>query len=141
MGNAGEVNQGALPALAAQAAALVTLHDGQILAGTAAVKTPYDAHRRDEFRKAKAAERADAYPLELGWVVVHPDYRRSGHARALVATAVEAAAGHGLYATTKTDSMRRMLPEYGFAVQGKPYPSALNPDVALTLFGRSAQGS
>ena len=141
VGNAGEVNLDTLPALTVRAAILVTLYERRNLAGTAAIKTPYDGHRRDEFRKAKAGERADAHPLELGWVVVHPNYRRHGNGRVLVAAAIEAMTGQGLYATTKTDSMRRMLPEYGFFVQGEPYRSELNPEVALTLFCRPALDS
>jgi len=136
---AGEVGAATLPALVAQAAALVTLHDGPALVGTAAIKAPSDAHRCGEFRKAKAGGQADAYPLELGWVVVDPAYRRRGHARALVAAAMAAVPGQGVYATTKTGQMRKMLPEHGFAVQGEPYPSVLTPEVALTLFGRPSQ--
>lgn len=138
VGAAGEVNLGTLPTLVGRAAALVTLHDGTNLIGTAAIKTPGDAHRRGEFRKAKVEGSADAYPMELGWVVVHPDRRRRGHARTLVAKAVEAVTEHGMYATTKTDAMRAMLPAFGFALQGEPYPSVLSRDVMLTLFGRPA---
>lgn len=134
--DAGEVSRAMLPGLVARAAVLVTLHHGLTLVGTSALKVPNEAHRRGEFRKARVGECADAYPLELGWVVVHPDYRGRGHAHALVTTAIEAAPRHGLYATTKTDPMRNILPKHGFVVQGKPYSSILNPQDQLTLFGR-----
>jgi GNAT superfamily N-acetyltransferase len=136
VGDAGEVDRATLPELVSSAVALVMLHDGRTLIGTAALKVPFDAHRRREFRKAEVEDRADEFPLELGWVVVHPNYRRQGHAPALVAKAMGAAPDRGVYATTKTKRMRELLPDYGFVVQGKPYSSARNPDASLSLFGR-----
>ncbi|MCW2337494.1 GNAT superfamily N-acetyltransferase [Sphingobium sp. B2D3A] len=134
---AGEVNPDTLPGLVDRAAALVMLRQGDTIIGTAAIKTPFTAHRRGEFEKATVSQQADAFPLELGWIVVHPDHRRQGHARTLVAAAVEAVPTSGLYATTKTDQMQPILEENGFIVQGEPYQSLLNPAVMLTLYGRS----
>ena len=133
---AGEVDPETLPGLVDRAAALVMLLDGDAIIGTAAIKTPFAAHRQGEFEKAKVPQQAAVFPLELGWIVVHPDHRRQGHAHTLVAAAVGAASDSGLYATTKTDQMRPILEENGFVVQGEPYPSVLNPAVMLTLFGR-----
>lgn len=134
--SAGEVDFDTLPGLVDRAAALVMLLEGDAIIGTAAIKTPFAAHRQGEFKKAMVPQQAAAFPLELGWIVVHPDHRRQGHARTLVAAAVEAAATSGLYATTKTDQMRPILEENGFIVQGEPYKSVLNPTEMLTLFGR-----
>jgi GNAT superfamily N-acetyltransferase len=134
--SAGEVDPNTLPALVDRAATLVLLLEGDEIIGTAAVKTPFPAHRQGEFDKAAVPQHEAAFPLELGWIVVHPNHRRRGHARTLVAAAVEAASNIGLYATTKTDQMRPILEESGFIVQGEPYKSALNPTVMLTLFGR-----
>lgn len=134
---AGEVNKRTLPQLVEQAVTLVLLYDGDKLIGTAAIKRPYDEHRRGDFAKAKVAARADIYPLELGWIVVHPDYRRQGHASTLISEALgHAGTMHGIYATTKTDRMRALLPEFGFEKQGEPYPSTLKPAESLILFGR-----
>ncbi|WP_067739229.1 GNAT family N-acetyltransferase [Novosphingobium naphthalenivorans] len=135
---AGEVNKRTLPQLVKQAVTLVMLYDGHKLIGTAAIKHPYDEHRCGDFAKAKVATRADMYPLELGWIVVHPDYRRQGHASTLISEALgHAGAMQGIYATTKTDRMRALLPEFGFEKQGEPYPSTLKPAENLTLFGRA----
>lgn len=134
--SAGEVDPVTLPGLVDHAAALVMLLEGDAIIGTAAIKTPFAAHRQGEFEKATVPQRAAAFPLELGWIVVHPNHRRQGHARTLVAAAVKAASDGGIYATTKTDQMRPILEECGFIVQGEPYRSALNPTVMLTLFGR-----
>ena len=134
--SAGEVDPDTLPGLVDRAAALVMLLEGDAIIGTAAIKTPFPAHRQGEFDKAAVPQQAVAFPLELGWIVVDPDHRRQGHARTLVAAAVEAASNSGLYATTKTDQMRPILEENGFIVQGEPYKSVLNPTVMLTLFGK-----
>jgi GNAT superfamily N-acetyltransferase len=133
---AGEVDAVTLPRLVDRAAALVMLIEDESIIGTAAIKTPFAAHRRGEFEKATVPKQADAFPLELGWIVVDPNHRRRGHARTLVAAAVRAAPHDGVYATTKTAQMQPILEESGFIVQGKPYRSVLNPAVMLTLFGR-----
>ncbi len=135
---AGEVNAKTLPALVEAAVALVMLYDGDRLIGTAAVKRPYDSRRRGYFRKANVGAVADSYPLELGWIVVHSDYRGRGHARTLIGAALAAAgSSEGIYATTKTARMRALLPKFGFEIQGQPYPSNLDKTVDLTLFARS----
>ncbi|MES2056055.1 MAG: GNAT family N-acetyltransferase [Pseudomonadota bacterium] len=134
---AGEVDPNTLPALVARALALVTLHDNKMLIGTAAVKIPYDEYRRDVFRSAKIADQANAYPLELGWVHVRPDYRGEGHSYTLMAQAIKAVAGQSVYATTKAAKMHTILPRYGFAIRGMPYASMHEPDVDVTLFCRS----
>ena len=135
---AGEVGAATLPNLVDHAVALVTLRDGQTLIGTAAIKKPNDGYRRQQFIKAKVEGLTDAYRLELGWVHVHPNHRHKGHGHALVAKAVEAVPGQGLYATTKNDEMRPILEAYDFAVQGIPYPSEQNSAAKLALFVRPA---
>lgn len=138
VGAAGEVDRLILPGLVEQARLLIMLFDGDTLIGTAAIKTPYPAHRHGEFAKAKVAGEAGAFPAELGWVVVHPDYRRRGHAPDLVRAAADLMPKQGIYATTKTQRMLAILGECGFEVLGEPYPSVLDPDASLTLLGRRA---
>lgn len=132
----GEVNPATLPALVDRATLLVTRHEDGNLIGTAAIKRPHDNHRRGEFAKAGVAASSDAFPGELGWIVVQPAHRRKGIARSLVDAAIRAVSELGIYSTTKSDQMRRMLPEFGFVELGQPYPSALDHDAMLTLFGR-----
>lgn len=132
----GEVDPVILPGLVEEAEALIMLFDGDTLIGTAAIKTPYLGHRRGEFAKANVAGEADAFPLELGWVVVHADHRKRGHAPDLVRAAVGLMPEQGVYATTKTPRMLAILGECGFEVLGDSYPSVLNPDASLTLMAR-----
>lgn len=133
---AGEVDPAVLPGLVERAEGLVMLFDGDRLIGTAAIKTPFPAHHRGEFAKANVAGDADAFPLELGWVVVHPDYRKRGHAPELVRAAVGLTNEQGIYATTKTARMLAILGDCGFEALGDSYPSVLNPDASLTLLAR-----
>lgn len=136
--SAGEVEPATLPALVDRAAMLVMLFNAEMLIGTAAIKTPYDRHRVGEFAKAKVPDLADAFRLELGWVVVHPDHRARGHGRTLVDAAAGLVPDGGIYATTKTPAMWSILKENGFVTLGQSYSSVLNPEVQLSLFGRGA---
>jgi len=137
---AGEVDRAILPGLVEGAVVLVMHFDGDTLIGTAAIKTPYPAHRQGEFAKANASGEADAFPLELGWVVVRAEYRKRGLAPELVRAAVDLTTGQGIYATTKTPRMLTILRECGFTVLGDSYASVLNPEARLTLLVRRAGG-
>ena len=136
---AGEVNRALLPGLVENAVALVTLSTDDQLIGTAAIKTPLPGHHIGEFIKANAEAEAAAFPVELGWVVVHPDWRGRGHARTLVCEAVKRADDRGIYGTTKTAQMLSILQENGFEPVGDTYPSVLAPDTHLTLLARPAR--
>lgn len=130
-----QVNAHTLPGLVDRAVALVTLCDGQSLIGTAAVKIPNVGHHRGDFAKAGVEERAVEFPLELGWV--HSSRTGNGNGRKLVAAALDAAGNRSVYATTKTDQMKHILPDYGFVVLGQPFRSTQDQDANLSLFGRS----
>lgn len=130
-----QVNEHTLRGLVDRAVALLTLHDGKSLIGTAAVKIPNAGHHHGDFTKAGVKERAAEFPFELGWV--HSSRGGSGNGRKLVAAAVEAAGNRSVYATTKTDQMKHMLPDYGFVVLGQPFRSIRDPNANLSLFVRS----
>lgn len=136
---AGEVNAATLPDLVDRAVIIVVMREGSSLVGTAAVKTPNATYQSKVFRKAQVEGQASTYPFELGWVHVDQVYERQGRGRALAAAAINAATGKGLYATTKTDAMKRMLPKLGFMILGAPYASVEDPDAELTLFVRSGE--
>lgn len=131
----GQVNAQSLPGLVDRAVALVTLHDGQTLIGTAAVKVPNVGHHNGDFAKAGVKERASIFPFELGWV--HSSQSGKGNGRRLVAAAVGAAGDRSVYATTKTDEMKHLLPDYGFVILGRPFRSAKVLDADLILYVRS----
>ncbi len=134
---AGEVNVATLPALVDEAIAIVTIYEGEALIGTAALKRPASDYRSGIFKKAGLEALVAAHPLELGWVHVHSDHEGKGHGYRLVEAALQKAANSGVYATTKNDTMRRMLPKFSFAKVGVDYPSALKPDENLSLFTRA----
>lgn len=135
----GEVNPKTLPDLVESAVALVTLHDGETLIGTAAIKNPFTDHRSGEFRKAKCEDQANAHPIELGWVHVHEDHRGQKHSYTLVEEAMNSVGPSGVYATTKNDLMRtKVLPKFGFGHTGSDFPSTREPDEKLSLFTRAA---
>lgn len=133
----GEINSATMPALVSQAISLITIHQHGKLIGTAAIKVPFAVHQNNEFKKAKVADLAPFYAYELGWVVVDSAFRRKGHGRALIGHAVDQISGRSIYATTKSDAMRALLPDFGFVLLGDEYPSQLDPAVSLRLFGRS----
>lgn len=135
---AGEINPATMPALIAQALSLLTLYHGDRLIGTAAIKRPFAAHHQNEFAKAKVEALAATYPFELGWMVVDSAFRRQGHGRALVDYAIRQLDGRAVYATTKSDTMRAMLAEFGFRPVGESYPSERQPAVSLSLHVREA---
>jgi predicted GNAT family N-acyltransferase len=134
----GEVLEQGLAERVEQAVALVTIDEGAALVGTAAIKAPARAYRQGHFTKAGVAERASDYALELGWIVVRDTHRGRGYVRTLVEAALAAASGQGVYATTKSEHIRHVLPDYGFSAQGAPYASTLEPDAELTLLARPA---
>lgn len=133
----GQVNAHSLPALVDRAVALVTLHDGQSLIGTAAVKVPNAGHHHGDFAKAGVKECASIFPFEVGWV--HSSQSGKGNGRKLLAAAVKAAGDRSIYATTKTDEMKHMLPDYGFVIFGQPFQSGNDPDANLILYVRSTR--
>lgn len=136
---AGEVDPKTLPGLVDQAVALVTIHEGETLIGTAALKRPSADYRKRTFRKAGQEDAEASHPLELGWVHVHQVHERKGHGLRLVEAALEAAKGEGVYATTKNDAMRRMLPKASFVKAGDDYPSTRKPEEMLALYTRTAK--
>lgn len=135
---AGEINPATMQALVERALALTTLHHDDNLIGTAAIKKPFAQHHRNEFEKAKVGALAASYPFELGWIVVDSAYRRQGHGRALVGHAIAQHYDRAIYATTKSDTIRAMLPEFGFKPVGERYPSEREPTVLLSLHVREA---
>lgn len=118
---------------------LVFHYAGDQLVGVAALKNPAARHRSSVFRESKANLPADTFPFELGWVVVTPQYRGKGCSRCLVATALKAAEGQNVFATSPIDRtfMHRTLERYGFTREGGPYLSRRRAQ-SLQLFVRLA---
>jgi predicted GNAT family N-acyltransferase len=134
---AGEVDTTTLSARVEQAHLLVELCDDGRLIGTAALKNPDAAYRMRVFKTAGVNKDPAAFVFELGWIVVHFEYRRQGHGASLVAASIEAVTSEPVYATTKNEGMKPILIANGFSPEGNPYQSKLDSEGVITLYCRS----
>ena len=108
---------------------------GSEIVGVAAVKNPAPNYRARCFRKAASTERPEDYPLEIGWIVMHPDHREGRKISPLVADIIDLAKARPLFATTASAAVIHMLTKGGFTLAGSTYPSDLG-DETLTLLLR-----
>lgn len=133
----GRVAARSLPHLMLRAEILATLSEHGRIIATAALKTPNERYRSDVFRKAGLNGQATRYPLELGWVVVNPDYRRQGLATRIVRLAL-ADIAECVYATSqdRDNGMHHILRQHRFRKSGDPYPAAEKQDAQIFLFLR-----
>src|SRR5260221_6044866 len=72
---------------------LFFVYAGTVVAAVGALKRPVDSYRISVFRRASATQSHSRFLLELGWVVVTPDFRRSHLSRKIVDAAVAEARG------------------------------------------------
>jgi len=107
--------------------------DGQ-LAGAGALKHPRSSYRNRVFADAGATVSADEYPVELGWVVVAKAYQGRRLSTRMVGELLPFAKDENIFATTRADG--RVLSfafDYGFRINGKPFPSGHGYDLVLYL--------
>ena len=108
------------------------------LVGVGALKRPGPAYRNRVFANAQATVPPDEYPLELGWVVVAKSHQGRGLSTRIVGDLLPFARNQNIYATTRADE--RLLSfafDYGFRINGKPFPGGYGHDLVLYL--RNAQ--
>jgi hypothetical protein len=134
----GEVTLDGLPERVRRAHSLAFLRSENCLIGVAGLKVPSENHRSEVALGSGATLPASNFQLELGWVFVIPS-ARGGKSLALCAPLIEAALGHGIYATSRSNNqpMHSTLAKLGFTRAGKSWPSGLNPE-DLWLFIRHA---
>jgi len=104
------------------------------LVGTGALKHPRPAYRSKLFFDAGATVSADEYPVELGWVVVAKSHQGRRLSTRIVGELLPFAKNQNIFATTRADD--RVLSfafDYGFRINGKPYPSGRGYDLVLYL--------
>lgn len=133
----GEVVSRGLEERVMRARFLFMIHNDQGLVGVAALKSPAERYRRKIFLASGVAESADDYLIELGWIVVHRDFRNQHLSRTLVSAAVESVGSEGVFATSVVSrlAMHRTLLRYGFVRAGEPFRSARrDEDVQLFLW-------
>jgi len=107
------------------------------LAGTAALKVPRVDHWKGCFEKAQVAKLQKQFPWELGYVRVDDknDLQGRGLSHLLVAAALSARDGKGVYATSELSNLRmhQVLRSRQFERVGDSYKSK-DRDVRLGLF-------
>jgi GNAT superfamily N-acetyltransferase len=104
------------------------------LVGVGALKHPRAAYRSKVFADAQATASADEYPVELGWVVVTQSHQGRRLSTRIVGELLPFAKNENIFATTRADE--RVLSfafDYGFRVNGKPFPSGNGYDLVLYL--------
>jgi GNAT superfamily N-acetyltransferase len=107
--------------------------DGKVV-GVGALKHPRPEYRNRVFADARATVSADEYPVELGWVVVAKPYQGRRLSTRIVGELLPFAKDENIFATTRADE--RVLSfafDYGFKVNGKPFPSGHGYDLVLYL--------
>jgi GNAT superfamily N-acetyltransferase len=107
--------------------------DGQLL-GVGALKHPRPTYRNRVFADARATVPADGYPVELGWVVVAKSHQGLRLSTRIVGELLPFAKKENVFATTRADQrVMSFASDYGFEINGKPYPSGHGYDLALYL--------
>jgi len=121
----GEVELEGLEARVRSAICLVFLSLGPCLVGVAGLKKPSERHRKEVSDASGVSLPAAQVPYELGWVFVMPSARGKRFSVELTRAAVDAAAGAGLFATSRTDNanMHATLMKFGFKEVGKKWRS------------------
>lgn len=118
------------------AAHLMFLRDASgLLVGISALKRTPEDYRAKLFQQARAVVPPAAYPLEMGWMMVHPSHRGQGLARALVEQLLPQARPNLVYATMRADNerIRSTAIRHGFRQEGVAYRS-VRGDYELVLF-------
>ncbi|OLB02318.1 MAG: hypothetical protein AUH08_03625 [Verrucomicrobia bacterium 13_2_20CM_54_12] len=104
------------------------------LVGVGALKHPRADYRNRVFADARATVSADDYPVELGWVVVTKSHQGRRLSTRIVGQLLPFAKNENIFATTRADE--RVLSfafDYGFKINGKPFPSGHGYDLVLYL--------
>jgi hypothetical protein len=107
--------------------------DGQLL-GVGALKHPRPSYRNKVFADARATVPVDEYPVELGWVVVAKSHQGQRLSTRIVGELLTLAKNENIFATTRTDQrVMSFASDYGFKINGKPYPSGRGYDLVLYI--------
>jgi GNAT superfamily N-acetyltransferase len=107
--------------------------DGQLV-GVGALKHPRPSYRHKVFADAQATVGADEYPVELGWIVVAKSHQGRRLSTRMVGELLPFAKNENIFATTRADE--RVLSfafDYGFKINGNPFPSGHGYDLVLYL--------
>jgi predicted GNAT family N-acyltransferase len=104
------------------------------LVGVGALKHPRVEYRNRVFADAQATVSAEDYPVELGWVVVAKSYQGRRLSTRIVGELLPFAKNENIFATTRADErVMSFAADYGFQINGKPYPSGRGYNLVLYL--------
>jgi GNAT superfamily N-acetyltransferase len=107
--------------------------DGQLV-GVGALKHPRVGYRNRVFADARATVSAEEYPVELGWIVVAKSYQGRRLSTRVVGELLPFAKNENIFATTRADErIMSFASDYGFKINGQPYPSGHGYDLVLYL--------
>src|SRR4030095_15406557 len=107
--------------------------DDQLI-GAGALKHPRPEYRNKVFADAQATESADKYPVELGWVVVAKSYQGRRLSTRIVGELLPFAKNESIFATTRAaERVLSVAFDWGFKINGKPFPSGNGYDLVLYL--------
>jgi GNAT superfamily N-acetyltransferase len=131
---AGTVDPDGLTGRIHDASRLLFLRKDSQLVGIGGLKHPLPSYRKKVFARAQARELANQYRTELGWIAVAQSHQGRGLSRRIISQLISVAPNENLFATTRADARSmRLATEYGFKVDGKPYPSGRGYDLVLYL--------
>ena len=107
--------------------------NGQLV-GVGALKHPRPDYRNKVFAKARATVPSDGYRVELGWIVVAKSHQGRGLSSRIITELIVLVQNENVFATTRVDERAmRFASDYGFELNGKPYPSGRGYDLVLYL--------
>ena len=107
--------------------------DGQLV-GAGALKYPDPTYRHEVFKAAQATVPPDEYRVELGWVVVAKSHQGRRLSTRIVGELLGFARNDNVFATTRADErVMSFASDFGFEINGKPYPSRRGYDLVLYL--------
>ena len=107
--------------------------DGELV-GAGALKYPRPAYRDRIFTAARATVPADGYRVELGWIVVSKSHQGRRLSTRVVGELLPFAKNENIFATTRVDErIMSFASDYGFKINGIPYPSGQGYDLVLYL--------
>jgi predicted GNAT family N-acyltransferase len=104
------------------------------LVGVGALKHPRVVYRNKVFADARATVPADEYPVELGWVVVAKSHQGRRLSTRIVGELLDFEKNENVFATTRADErVMSFASDFGFKINGQPYPSGHGYDLLLYL--------
>ena len=107
--------------------------DGEIV-GIAALKVPVQSYRDRIGEETGFPIPEQRFPYELGYVVVDASAQGQNLSPKLVDAVLDVAGGKGLFATTSSAAMHKILPRAGFVKGGEDYEK--DDAEKLTLYVR-----